>query len=116
MATNQVMLLIDRRGNTVSELARRVGVTKQSMADTVRSLESQGLVTRRPDPGDRRAQLVTLTDEGWAALHFGLQVVTDLHARWTSLLGAHDMAHLVALLDRLARLLDEGVHPDIAVT
>jgi DNA-binding MarR family transcriptional regulator len=106
-ATNQLMLMIDVDGTTVSELARRAGVTKQAMADSVHALESQRLVTRRPDPHDRRARLVTLTDDGHAALQAGLEVVTAMHARWADLLGDRDMSRLLTLLHRLAERLDE---------
>jgi DNA-binding MarR family transcriptional regulator len=34
------------------------------MAQTVRDLETSGLVSRRPDPGDGRRALVELTPEG----------------------------------------------------
>ena len=83
IATNQLMLMIDVEGTTVSELARRVGITKQAMADSVQALEAQGLVTRQPDQHDRRARLVTLTEEGYTALRAGLEVVTAMHERWS---------------------------------
>jgi DNA-binding MarR family transcriptional regulator len=108
LATNQLMLMIDVEGTTVSELARRVGVTKQAMADTVDSLESHGLVTRQPHQHDRRARLVTLTDEGYTALQAGVEVVTAMHERWSGLLGDHDMSELFTLLQRLAERLDES--------
>jgi DNA-binding MarR family transcriptional regulator len=106
-ATNQVMLLIDAEGNQVSELARRAGVTKQAMAQTVEQLEALGMVSRRPDPDDRRAKLVTLTPAGWDALRHGLAVANAIHVRWTELLGEGDMRRLVALLERLAGRLDQ---------
>ena len=40
----------------------------ESMAQTVSDLETDGLVARRPDPSDGRRALVSLTDEGRAAL------------------------------------------------
>jgi DNA-binding MarR family transcriptional regulator len=46
-------------GTTVSVLAERAQITKQSMAGLVRHLEQHGYVERRPDPRDRRAKLVT---------------------------------------------------------
>lgn len=52
--------------STVAALARAEKVRPQSMAHTVQSLESCGLVTRSPDPHDGRRQIVDLTDAGWA--------------------------------------------------
>ena len=40
----------------------------QSMAQTVQDLEADGLISRRPDPTDRRRTLLELTDTGRAVL------------------------------------------------
>ena len=103
---NQVMVMIDRDGSRITELAARAGVTKQSMAETVAALESRGLVTRRPDPTDGRAKLVLLTEEGWTALRFGLEVVLNIHDRWEALLGPAKMSRLMKLLRELVDALD----------
>jgi len=108
LATNQVMLLIDAEGTTVAELARRAGMTKQSMAESVVNLEAIGLVERVAHPTDRRAKLVVLTQEGWAALRAGYEVALSIDRRWSELLGAKDMARLAALLDRLVDALDSA--------
>jgi DNA-binding MarR family transcriptional regulator len=56
---------LDRGGPaTVSALATAERVRPQSMSQTVNELEADGLVTRRPDPTDRRQLLVELTDAG----------------------------------------------------
>ncbi len=56
---------LDREGpQSVSDLAAAERVRPQSMAQTVGDLEADGLVERRPDPGDRRRALVSLTRAG----------------------------------------------------
>jgi DNA-binding MarR family transcriptional regulator len=60
---------LDREGpKSVSDLAAAERVRPQSMAQTVGDLEADGLVSRRPDPDDRRRALVELTDQGRAVL------------------------------------------------
>lgn len=60
---------LDREGpQSVSHLAAAERVRPQSMAQTVGELEADGLVSRRPDPDDRRRALVELTDEGRTVL------------------------------------------------
>lgn len=60
---------LDREGpRSVSDLATAERVRPQSMAQTVAELESDGLVARSPDPGDRRRALVELTPSGREAL------------------------------------------------
>jgi DNA-binding MarR family transcriptional regulator len=56
---------LDREGPAgTSDLAAAERMRPQSMAQTVRDLESAGLVSRRPDPADGRRALVSLTPEG----------------------------------------------------
>jgi DNA-binding MarR family transcriptional regulator len=56
---------LDREGPaSTSDLAAAERMRPQSMAQTVRDLESAGLVSRRPDPDDGRRALVELTLEG----------------------------------------------------
>ena len=53
----------DGPGST-SDLAAAEGVRHQSMASTLAVLDERGLIVRRPDPGDGRRQLVSLSDAG----------------------------------------------------
>jgi DNA-binding MarR family transcriptional regulator len=48
----------------LSELAERLRIAPRSTTEVVDSLQERGLVERRPDPNDRRATLVALTEEG----------------------------------------------------
>ena len=105
-AGNQVLLLIDADGATVAELARRAGMTKQSMAESVANLEQWGLLERVAHPSDRRARLVRLTADGWDAVRAGLDVAVTIEQRWSPLLGARDMRQLALLLERLVQRLD----------
>jgi DNA-binding MarR family transcriptional regulator len=61
---------LDREGaQSVSDLAASERVRPQSMAQTVSELESAGMVSRRPDPDDRRRALVELTEPGRERLY-----------------------------------------------
>ncbi|KCZ54169.1 hypothetical protein HY29_15615 [Hyphomonas beringensis] len=52
---------------TVSWLARNMGLTRQAVQRVVNDLEGEGLVAFQENPAHRRAQLVTLTQKGQAA-------------------------------------------------
>ncbi|WP_410809512.1 MarR family winged helix-turn-helix transcriptional regulator [Micromonospora sp. 067-2] len=45
-------------------LAEHLHIAPRSATEVVDDLQARGLVERRPDPADRRATLVALTDEG----------------------------------------------------
>ncbi|MEV7081992.1 MarR family transcriptional regulator [Streptomyces sp. NPDC093516] len=50
------------------ELAARLGVEASHVTRTVQQLQKSGYVTRVPDPDDRRAQRIELTDAGRQAI------------------------------------------------
>ncbi len=61
----QVLAEASRSGvTTPAELAARMQVRVQSLTDSINELETQQLVSRRPDPDDRRRQLIELTADG----------------------------------------------------
>jgi DNA-binding MarR family transcriptional regulator len=49
---------------TLGELSQRMMVSNGNVTGLVERLVEQGLISRRPSPEDRRAQLVSLTAEG----------------------------------------------------
>jgi DNA-binding MarR family transcriptional regulator len=53
-----------RTGVRVSHLARHLGIAPRSATEVADALESAGLLTRSPDPTDRRAVLLALTERG----------------------------------------------------
>ena len=69
LAQMTVLGRLDRVGPCgVSDLAAGERVRPQSMASTVAALLAVGLVSRAPDPGDRRRVLIALTPAGREAL------------------------------------------------
>jgi DNA-binding MarR family transcriptional regulator len=63
-------------GLSYSELARRAGITAQSMQATLRHLEDLGAVERRTAPGRGRSAELHVTDRGAALRASGQQVIT----------------------------------------
>jgi DNA-binding MarR family transcriptional regulator len=62
----RVLAAHDSGGVRSSELAQHLRIAPRSATEVVDALEAKGLVERSPDPGDRRANLVSLTDRGRA--------------------------------------------------
>jgi DNA-binding MarR family transcriptional regulator len=60
---------LDRGGPaTPSALAKLEQISPQSMGATLGALEARGLVERRPDPGDGRRAVMSLTEAGLQTL------------------------------------------------
>lgn len=78
-----------------SVLAERMGLEAMTVSGYLDRLEHRGFVKRAPDPGDRRAKLVRLTDKADAALEAIARMGAEVRARargdmsdeeWTALL------------------------------
>ncbi|MFI9510136.1 MarR family winged helix-turn-helix transcriptional regulator [Nocardia sp. NPDC052566] len=83
------------------ELAERLDALPSSITRHVQALAESGLVTTAPDPADRRAVLVEVTEAGRTELNqfmeLGDQVFAAVIADWS----AEDVATLDRLLTRL---------------
>ncbi len=64
----QVLSVADREPATVAEIARRMGLRRQSVQRTVNSLHKDGFVVLRTNPNHRRAMLIEVTPAGSDAL------------------------------------------------
>jgi len=53
--------LFEEDGLRLGELAKRAGLTKQTLTTLIRRIEAQGYVERQPDPKDGRAARLFLT-------------------------------------------------------
>ncbi|QIN80093.1 MarR family transcriptional regulator [Rubrobacter marinus] len=54
-------------GLSMGEVSRRLMVSNGNVTGIAERLEREGLIVRRPMPGDRRSQIVRLTEAGRAA-------------------------------------------------
>jgi DNA-binding MarR family transcriptional regulator len=90
------------RPRRLGELAQAMDVAPRSMTSKVDQAEADGLVRRVPDPADRRATLVELTEQGrqvladvWAQRDVGMR-------RRLERLTEPERGELLALLRRVA--------------
>jgi DNA-binding MarR family transcriptional regulator len=84
---------LDPGGTRLTTLSARAGITHQSMGELVGILERNGYVERRPDPSDRRARLVCLTEKGRRLVRQAIREIAEIEGIW---------------LDRFARAGVEG--------
>jgi DNA-binding MarR family transcriptional regulator len=90
------------RGMRVTALAERAGMSRQAITYLIRELEAKGYLQRHPDPSDRRATLVQLTQRGEAAIRAIRDSVTRLEHDWEHELGSARFAEFRATLRTLA--------------
>lgn len=95
----------DGTAMTQKALAQRAAVEQPTMAATLKRMERDGLVQRRPDPADRRSALVALTPLASGQLDSVQTVVEQINAMaMANLQPAEQQALLTHLLQVIAAL------------
>ncbi|MCZ7588169.1 MAG: MarR family transcriptional regulator [Gaiella sp.] len=97
-----VFLYPGPQGERPSELAARMGVSKQALNYLLGELERLGYLERRADPHDRRSRRIALTRRGESAGHAMREAVVELEHEWEARLGRKRFAQLQTLLRELA--------------
>jgi DNA-binding MarR family transcriptional regulator len=107
----QILSVLARadRPETVANLARIMGLTRQAVQRVANDLAAGGFVEFGPNPHHKRALLVSLTDKGLKAF----QSVTSRQVPWANALAAEfDIAELdvaATVLCKLQKLLEAHV-------
>ena len=99
----QVLGAIYERPLTVAQVARRMGLTRQSVQRTTNILAKAGLVEFRDNPDHQRAKLVQLTD-------YGQEInkrIMDLYYDWTNRIsneiGEADLTTAIEVMQNLVK-------------
>ena len=101
-AHSGVMAHIDIDGGTrLTAIAARANITPQAAGELVDDLERLGYVVRQPDPDDRRAKRIVLTDRGRDSVAAALETIATLEAEIEDVLGPEKLAELHASLSRI---------------
>jgi DNA-binding MarR family transcriptional regulator len=96
---------------TPAQLAEKAGVTRATMTGLIDTLERDGMVTRKPDPGDRRQLSVELTSRGTSFLN---KILPEHFRRISSLVEAlseSERRTMVRLLGKIAARATETFPP-----
>ncbi|MBP0457216.1 MarR family winged helix-turn-helix transcriptional regulator [Streptomyces montanisoli] len=96
-----VLAHLDRGSSmSIAELARRAGVTRQTMHRAVTQLLREGLLASTPGPGFPRSTLIELTDAGCRRRDVASGILHDLEQVLASRLGHAELAELRDSLTR----------------
>ena len=95
---------LDTEGTRIGGLARRMGTTRQAVAQLATEIEKAGFVERVPDPLDGRGVIVRFTKKGRAGLSCAIEVMTEIEAEYAGILGDDGLEQLKSLM---AGILDQ---------
>jgi DNA-binding MarR family transcriptional regulator len=88
-------------GASVSEVGRRLGVSKQAAGKTVGALERLGYAVREAHPTDARSARVSVTEPGRDLLRRSAEIFGELRDAWAARVGADELAGMERALATL---------------
>ncbi|MEM6296345.1 MAG: MarR family transcriptional regulator [Myxococcota bacterium] len=97
-------------GTRLTEIAARLGVSKQAVGQLVSELEAMGMVERVADPDDGRAKRVCFVRRGGRhGILDGLDVLGEFQTELADAIGDDEIATLHALLAKVVGVLEGPV-------
>ena len=98
-----VLSALDRGAmRTQAALAEAIDADKTRIIRTLDELQEQGYIERLPDPDDRRARLLAITDEGRALKDAAQAEIQRGEERWLAALSPEERQVFLRVLRRLA--------------
>jgi DNA-binding MarR family transcriptional regulator len=104
----QVLGVIDHAPATVADIARTMGLRRQSVQQTADALVADGLALFVENPRHRRAKLVEPTADGRSAL----AEVERAHAEWADALAAQLQPSQIEAATAALRALTDALEPE----
>ena len=103
----QVLGVVEHGPVPVANVARIMGLTRQSVQQTADCLAEDGLIEYSENPHHRRAKLMVMTPKGRKALDY----LEECHAEWANQIGGkhslEDLRTAVTVLQQLRESLEQ---------
>jgi DNA-binding MarR family transcriptional regulator len=98
-AHSLIFAQLDPGGTRTAEIARRAGISRQAVHQTVQELQQLGLVSLVPDATNRSAKLVVPTDRGRDSIRVAKATLADLEGQLAQRLGRDQVQALRQALE-----------------
>lgn len=106
-----LFLLAKRDGALIGEVAEALDATRSSMTGLVDRMARGGLLERRPDPEDGRAQRLYLTGKGRDALAYAKRGLDSINAQLTEGFTPEEVDAVARWLTHLQQTFPKGETP-----
>ncbi|MBL1175207.1 MarR family winged helix-turn-helix transcriptional regulator [Pantanalinema sp. GBBB05] len=105
----QVLGIVEHQPTPVAQVARSMGLTRQSVQQTADALAHDGFITYTDNPHHRRAKLMTITPKGRKALDYIQQRQIDWANQVSETLSLEALNTAITVLRQLEARLE--THP-----
>lgn len=94
----RVFISAIRKPQSVAEIARELEVSRQAVHSSVKRLQALKVLELRPQPGNHRDKIVTITDRGHRARVHVLEQIQRMEAECAAIIGEQGLETFRALL------------------
>lgn len=102
----QVLGIVEHQPTPVAQVARSMGLTRQSVQQTADALANDGFITYTNNPHHRRAKLMTITPKGRKALDYIQQRQIDWANQVSETLSLEALNTAITVLRQLEERLE----------
>ena len=101
------LLSIDpKTGTPATALGPKIGIEPTSLSRTLKTLETKGLIIRKPNPEDGRSVLIILTREGHAMREVSREAVLTFNEQIQVRVGAEKLEAFFEVTEAIAALIN----------
>lgn len=108
MSLGYILLNIDKEGTPSTRLGPKMGMEPRSLSRSLKVLEDQGLIVRKPDKRDKRMVRVYLTADGKRMRDESRAVVIRFNERIRSEISEHQLATTIDTLQKISNIIDQN--------
>jgi DNA-binding MarR family transcriptional regulator len=105
--------LRDNEASSQASLADAIGADRTRIIAVFDDLQNRKMINRRPDPGDRRSNLLSLTASGRKTVAAAQKAIQDNEKRMLTGVSSADRDTFLRVLRHLAELGDSEIAPTI---
>lgn len=108
MSIGYVLLNIEKEGTPSTKLGPKMGMEPRSLTRTLKTMEENGFIERRPHESDKRMSLVHLTESGMAMRETSKQAVIEMNKTIHEKLGKQKFENFIQSLSEINDILDRN--------
>ena len=98
--------IIGERGVRLSDIAKRLQISRQAANQAVNMIEAAGYIRRQPDPGDGRAKLLVTTQRGNTLRRDGAREASQLQQKMRDIIGTRALRQSIKVMSGLCKALN----------
>jgi DNA-binding MarR family transcriptional regulator len=100
-AQSRLLAHMGGKPNSMAELSRKLGISRQAVHKTVVELARRGILELQDDPERGNSKLVVYTDKGKKVNRAGMEIIANIEAKIAERIGQKSLDTLKVILAKI---------------